>query len=798
MVRQQGFIAGVMCGVILCASISHALETESLFSDNTAALFIKHASQVHQEDPLDIMRTEQAMIFLAAASSLDIAPGEIPEQMLRIGANSSSDGPDYSSQLAWALDRYLDERSDLEAASDTVRYMLDRLNSRIDREVFLEKLFRRYSSVNAPFASELVTELGLLAVEKADGQSAINYLSAAIQLNPYNQLAFSKFWELSAPRGGERDQRKPIVQVRRALEMNPYDLDSAVQYADMLRQLQMYDIASNAYEYVSQVHQFLSPGQSLPDDIVRGWLFSCYHGDRLQTKCLGLTETYRDRERFNIVLEAIAGKALIKLGRFDNAKRLLESAAQKAEQLASVKSPSEPVYPEYLAWFYSFVLEQPEKSLAWSNQAFIEDPNGQGVKAIFSYSLALNGQTDLAQQYAEPLKETDQIAALTMAMVQLSEDDKQAGLDALRAVVEMAPDSFIAEKAIRLLEEQESDYIPSDSLGTLRERLENEYGSRLVPDFMPPADRCSVKLLFNGSDFLYGADFQGRLVIENTSDETLVISDEGMLQGHLRVDAILEGSLNVEIPDLLSMRFRPSQPILPGKYLSIPLDLNRGRLRRVLMTYPQADVQVHFKAYLDPTISESGKPKSRMKSIEPIHTQIRRRGIVLSRDFLLQRLDVLSKGQPGQKYRAASLFTGLLAEQIAVDLSGADFEYARVERVLLTDSVRKMLVDKDWKNRVHTLSCLMSLSVPIDGIAGEVSGNLNHDKWPVRLMAMNLLAKAQPETFKKVLDWAVEHDSHDLNRRMAIALGGTQIEPETNETAPEVSDKQSDIISEQQ
>jgi hypothetical protein len=414
----------------------------------------------------------------------------------------------------------------------------------------------------------------------------------------------------------------------------------------------------------------------------------------------------------------------------------------------------------------------PEKSLAWSNRAFIEDPNGQGVEAIFSYSLALNGQTDLAQQYAEPLKETDQIAALTMAIVQLSGDDKQAGLDALRAVVEMAPDSFIAEKAIRLLEEQESDYIPSDSLGTLRERLENEYGSRLVPDFISPADRCSVKLLFNGSDFLYGADFQARLVIENTSDETLVISDEGMLQGHLRVDAILEGSLNVEIPDLFSMRFRPSQPILPGKYLSIPLDLNRGRLRRVLMTYPQADVQVHFKAYLDPTISESGKPKSRMKSIEPIHSQIRRRGIVLSRDFLLQRLDVF--------------------------LSGADFEYARVERVLLTDSVRKMLVDKDWKNRVHTLSCLMSLSVPIDGIAGEVSGNLNHDKWPVRLMAMNLLAKAQPETFKKVLDWAVEHDSHDLNRRMAIALGGTQIEPETNETAPEVSEKQSGIISEQQ
>jgi len=788
MVRQKGVIAGVMCGVIFCVSILHAVETESLFSENTAALFIKHASEIHQEDPLNVLRTEQAMIFLEAATSLDISPGEVPEQMLRIGAGSTYGSSNYSNYLAWALDRYLNERSDLTVPSDALRYMLNHLNSRIDREVLLDRLFRVYSSINTAFASELATQLSLLAVEKTDMQTAMNYLSTAYQLNPYNQLALSKFLELSAAQGIAPAATTPIVQTRTALKINPYDLDSAVRYADALRQLQMYDIASNAYAYASQVHQFLYPGQSLPDDIVQGWLFSCYHGDRLQTKCLGLTETYRDPKRFNLLLEAIAGKTLIKLGQVEKGERLLEFAAQKAEELVSAINPSEPVYPEYLAWFYSFVLEQPEKSLAWSNQAFVADPNRQGVGAIFSYSLALNGQSDLAQQYAEPLKETDQIAALTMAIVQLSEDDKQPGLDALRAVVEMSPDSFIAEKAIRLLKDQESDYIPSVSLETIREDLEKEYGSWVVPDFMPPEDRCSVKLLFNGSDFLYGADFPSRLVIENTSEEVLIISDDGLLQGHLCVDAVLEGSLNVEIPSLLLMRFRPSQPIFPGKHLSVPLDLNRGRLGRLLMTYPQADVQVHFTAYLDPTISKSGKPENRIKSIKPVHAQIRRRGVVLSRDFLLQRLDVLSKGQPGQKYRAASLFTGLLAEQTAAELSGADFEHVRVERALLTDSVRKVLVDKDWKIRTHTLSCLLSLSVPLDGIVREVSENLNHDKWPVRLMAMVLLAKAQPETFQKVLDWAGQHDSYEFNRRMAIALGGRKPEPVPNETPPKVTD----------
>lgn len=788
MIRQKGFIASVMCGVIFCASVSHALETGSLFSENTAALFIKHAAQVHREDPLDILRTEQALTFLAAAASLDTTVGEIAEKMLDMAADSSYDGPDYSANLEVALDRYLNDRSDLEVAFNALRYMLDHLNSRMDREVLLEKLFQKYASVNTAFASELATQRALLAVEKTDMQTALNFLSAAYQLNPYNQLAFSTLRELSEDQEIPLPVSAPILQTRRILEMNPYYLDAAVQYADMLRQFQMYDSASNAYEYVSQLYQFLYPDQSLPDDIVEGWLFSCYRGDRLQTKCLGLTESYRNPERFNLVLEAIAGKTLIKLGQSDKGTHLLESAAQKAEQLVSKKSSPELVYPEYLAWFFSFVLEQPEKSLAWSNQAIVEDPNRQGVEAIFAYSLALNGQIDLARQYADPLKETDQIAALTMAIVQLSEDDTQAGLDALRAVVEMSPDSFIAEKAIGLLEEQGSDYIASDSLGTVREDLEKEFGSRMVPTFMPPADRYSVKLLFNGSDFLYGADFSGRLVIENTSDEVLVISDEGLLQGHIRVDAVLEGSLNVRIPNVLSMRFRPSKPILPGHHLSVSLDLNRGRLQRLLMTYPQADIQVHFTAYLDPVISRSDKSEDEMKSGQTVHAQIHRRKVALSRSFLLQRLDALSKGQPGQKYRAASLFTGLFAEQTAVKLSGADYEYIRVEPVMLTDSIRKMLVDNDWKIRIHTLSCLLSLSIPVDGFVREVSDNINHDKWPVRLMAMSLLAKAQPETFQKVLDWAAKNDPYDLNRRMAVALGGHQPEPETPEIASEVSD----------
>ena len=148
---------------------------------------------------------------------------------------------------------------------------------------------------------------------------------------------------------------------------------------------------------------------------------------------------------------------------------------------------------------------------------------------------------------------------------------------------------------------------------------------------------------------------------------------------------------------------------------------------------------------------------------------------MLSRDFLLQRLDVLSKGQSGQKYQAASLFTGLLAEQEVLHLGRADYKCVQVDRSLLEDAVRKILVDLDWKIRVHALDCLVSLSIPLSAeILRDVSDNINNEKWPVRLMATYLLARTQPESFQKVLDWTARHDAQEFNRRMAIALGGQE------------------------
>jgi len=75
----------------------------------------------------------------------------------------------------------------------------------------------------------------------------------------------------------------------------------------------------------------------------------------------------------------------------------------------------------------------------------------------------------------------------------------------------------------------------------------------------------------------------------------------------------------------------------------------------------------------------------------------------------------------------------------------------------------------DWV--VKTSAMVDLLALPIDQtLATAVAKNLNHPQWPVRLMALYLLAKNADGNFGAVLDWAAQNDTNPLVRSMAMAL----------------------------
>lgn len=774
------FTAAVSC---LIPAATAQSGQEAVFSPQTASVFIKTAQEMFRDNIAD---SEPAIRFLEAAAAMDRNSTQIPELFLRIGAEVCADRVDSVESLDSAIKAYVSRQSDLEIVFGAIRCMLAHQNSRQDREVMLDKMLRRYATVNPVLASELATQLGLLAAEKADAAGAKNQLTYAFQANPYNQLAFDKLQELLTAENLSISPQVYSVQLRRMLDANPYKLSSVLQYADLLRQMELYSYAARMYEYADSLFGYHTSGQQSGQTIYLPWMLSCYRSPQLYSQCLDLAERFRSKDVFDLMLEAIAGRAAVKMGRTDQARSLLEQAALKAEQMLGEKDLVLPIYPEHLAWYFSFILERPDSALAWSNQAFSQAPDRRGVRSIFAYTLAVNGQYELAQQYAEPLAKSDQVAAITMALVRQHEEAKQTAIDLLRGTIAQSPDSFEAEKARTLLSNLGADYLAPTYIQEVEKVLEETFGPRVCPTYLAPRQRFSTKMLFSGGDVFYGAELDPRLVIENNSSAPLVIQNGSMLNGSIRVDAAVRGDLTLDIPNVLTTHIYPSRPVMPNEHIFIPLDLNTGTLRRLLATYPQATVEVEFTVYLDPVVLEDGTVVPALKDMPPVRATVRRRGVHLTREYLMQRLDALAKGQEGQKIQAARLFTGLLAEQEAFRQGQAQYKYTEVEQSLLIDAVRRSLMDENWRLRVNTLDAIYSVTIPIDYTLIEtLSSNLNHDRWPVRFMTLTLLSRLQKGSFGAVLDWTAQYDPYPLNRRLAVALGGKEpVQPQREIAQP--------------
>jgi hypothetical protein len=145
---------------------------------------------------------------------------------------------------------------------------------------------------------------------------------------------------------------------------------------------------------------------------------------------------------------------------------------------------------------------------------------------------------------------------------------------------------------------------------------------------------------------------------------------------------------------------------------------------------------------------------------------------------LKNRIGSLTKGQQGQKIKTAQLFIGLLMEQHAMAGLKPLYKFTHTDSMppLLKSALLNSLASDDWAVKVHIMADMTSLPLDYEFI-NALSENLNDTHWPVRLMAIYLLAKNQNSSFTKVLDWAAKYDSSKFVRDMAVALGGTPPPP---------------------
>ncbi|MFC1634662.1 tetratricopeptide repeat protein [Planctomycetota bacterium] len=764
---------------------------ELLSSASVSRKFYEIAYELAKPSEVRGPELDQAITFLTAALKLDRNSKGIRPLLIEFAARDSM--RDYAALVQEMLVDYVDEFADLEVVRKAVGYLLEQANSREERERLLEQMLGTLGSKNNILGSEIATLLGVLKAEKADKEAATFYLLQAYRSNRYNKAAFAKLVE-AAP-----DQIGPAVYLERlrlALRENPSDIDVAIAFAEYAEQLQLYESSAAAYQYCADLFDYLYPAEVLPARIYLPWAISSYNTQRDQSQCVKIVERIRAQGEFDLRLEAIVAKAEIKLGDNESAARTFQTIEKTTQELlkqqeqagsstdaGSVDSnDAKQDLTEQLAWFYCFALPMPDKAVAWANEAFSKK-NSPVTATLLAYALVMNGQ----MEWAKPLianYERNQITELTSAQIQLAQGQTDLAINTLTAAVARDPGSFAAERAKEILAKRGREYVPLVAPDAVLASLQASIGQTLVPDFIPPEQAISAQLDIRGSSFPYGSEFGGTVVITNNSSEPLVMSDDGLFKGNIRIDAEMSGDLTRKITNLVFTKIQAAFLVEPGRSILIPLRLMTGELRRTLLTFPQATLSIEFMLYIDPVLTSEGTIANRLTQIKPGKVRIERPGVELTTKYLQDQFKSISRDHNDQKIKTAQLFTGLLMEQHA--MAGTEPLYKHMSGDWVVPLLRSALTHEsgllrhpgrnEWGVKVYTMAEMLGL--PLDHeLIKAVAENLNHPKWPVRMMTMYLLAGKQRGVFDKVLDWTVQHDPNPSVREMAAALRKAGSEP---------------------
>lgn len=783
--RRISWVTVWLMAAFHCVSFAAGSPQQQLFSPLNAKTFYEIAQELYTYEYATDAEIEQAMIFLNAAGKLDPRSDYIYEAILT--AAHSIRHSDQTEKIYEAFKNYVDTDVDLEVAKKTVQELLADKNSRSEREKVLEKLLIITSGKNDELSSELTTQLGILAAEKADLENAKTYLERAYRYNPYNTTAFRSLQDVYESSDQTVTPYGYMRHLRLAMTLDPLNINASMAFARYAELMAMYDTAAKAYEYSARVFIYLKPEEPLASSIYTPWAIASYNTTGGWKTCTEIANWLRSSGNIDLVIEALAGRAAIKAGKINEGQKILVQAAQNAADQLKPEVISFDTTPIELAWFHCFGLQDPKQALVWANRAYSDDAQSSHVKAILAYCLILDAANDqssqvllqsakemLAGEDGEHLSNTNQIAAIAMGLVMRAEGNFDRATELFKSALKMDPMSLAAERAAQLLDEMKIEYEKVTPPQELLEDLRMEFGDNIVPAFAGIDDIVSLKFALDTASLNYGNSLEGKLEIANKRPEPLFFSDESMFKGYIRVDAEITGDISVSIPKLISKRIRPTTSAGRTKHISIPLRLTTGILRRLFIAYPQASLDIEFTIYFDPVVTATGQVINRIDKLKPLKAKVTRPGIKMTRKSLLLNLDILSGGQYKQKIRAGQLFAGLMLEQDIQKKISLPYRVIKVDRELLASSVKRSLADENWTVGVQTMATLMDFTPPLDyDIINGLSSKLNDPKWPVRLLAVYLLNRTQGENFKSVLNWTGQNETDEIVRQMVIALGGT-------------------------
>ncbi len=721
-----------------------------------------------------------ALLLLMAARRLHADNRFATDVLMELACDNQDQ--DYTQEVSQWLADYLSAEADIGLVRKAVYYLWERSTSNQQRKALLERLTHILAGRNPRLDSELAMLQGQMEMEQGNHLAALTFFRKAYDDNKYNKMAFARIAELVPDR---ITSEMYLEHLRYALRANPLDMESALAFSQYVERLELYNIAAGGYQYCVDLFQYLYPGEPLPPEIYLPWAMSHYNMSQGDKQVEEIAAVVRKSGRFDIFVESLAGRSAAKAGRQEEAERVfmdIEQKIQAWEQQGSTtagtdREDSVQLGPIPIAWFYCFVYPENTKALDWANKAYAQDSNSIAAASMLAYALAVNGQSDLAKPLINTCAES-QMAELALAYIMKNEGQRQAAIQISQRAIRRDPASLAAERGKELLTELDIAYQPNPNRDLILSRLAGAFGEYIVPAFVPPDNIVSLRVGTRQRSLSYGESLAGSVSIINNAPEPIIIGEGGIVWGRIRIDAKIEGDITRDYPHLYSSAAFPAQEIQSKQWAHTSIDLITGPLRQALLTYPQAALQIEFTLYLDPVQADAGSVSNRLVDIKPVTITIERPGVTITRVSLQQQYNAIALSGMDRKIEIAQLFVGLLKEQYAMaEHGGALYKFRYAD--WLPGRLRSALIDESglllsptaahWPVRFHTMADMIGL--PFDtGMRSAVAQNLTHSQWPVRMMALYVLAQVKDRGFDKVLQWTVQHDPEPLVCELASVL----------------------------
>jgi hypothetical protein len=765
--KSKNILITIIIFVSAAAAVAE-MPQQQLTSPLTARTFYDIGYELYTARDANFASAMQAIIFMNASLELDSRANYVLGDIINIAWQYPD--KNFSDVVKLALNGYIDRSADIEVASKAVGYLLERLDSREQREQLLLGLIRQMTDKNKMFTSDLLAQLGFLKAETADTVEAQKYLVRSFAANKYNRLAFAKLSELAQSGGAPLPDIIYLQNLRYAVRSNPLDFDSAFSFSRYCQLLGLYAPASAGYGYCADLLKYLNGKDSNDPAMYGPWILSCYNAGQYG-QCRGIFQKVRDSGIFDIQIEAIAAWAAKQTGDNQASQKIFDAINVRANKVLSgnLKASADEL-ADYV-WFFSFAVDaNSEDILVWATKAYDADQNSVLSASLFAYALVNNKQFDIAKPLLEKIDTATQAAGLAKALIQIQSQDSNSAIETLKNVIVSLPGTFEAEKAREKLRELGSEYIPAANPDAFNAELAGQFGPSFFSRFVEPEKMVKLEFNVKGSAFSYGSEIKGSLVIMNNYTEPMVVCPDAMIKGNIRVDVKIAGDLNESIPALIEKRVRPSYEIMPGDALFIPLRLDTGKVKQILDSHPQAELNIEYTAYVDPQMTADGKIKNLLNT-EPARVILKRRKLDLDTKYLQQRLDAIKKGHQGQKTQSVQLFAGLLAEQQEFRRSGPVYRFMYAEPELLSSALARCLTGNDWILKVQTMAVMQKLKLDYR-LTEAVSNDLHNQYWPARLIAVFTLANQRQQQFMPVLNWKAQNDPHPLVKQMAAVFSG--------------------------